>query len=186
MSDSIRAKREKLMHRIGGNTQQATGPDRVMSLLDSVGRILWMNQDLPPYSVSDVVGQLAWFTLKSPHDAVCQQAILLCVAHGTPQQIDLDAPHLGILRCWYWPLKVGRVRIACECAKAPASVQLLTPRESEICLFLSDGLNGTQIADELGIMRTTLDNHKKNIAEKLQIQTAALTAWAGKNRQWLQ
>jgi DNA-binding NarL/FixJ family response regulator len=174
------------MHRIGENTQQATGPDRIFSLLDSVGRILWMSETFPPYAAADVIGQLAWFSLKSPHDAACQQAILLCVANNERQRTDVEAPGLGILRCWYFPAKVGRVRIACECAKVPASVQLLTPRESEICLLLSDGLNGTQIAGKLGIMRTTLDNHKKHIADKLEIQTAALTAWAGKNRQWLQ
>ncbi|SFB06838.1 DNA-binding response regulator, NarL/FixJ family, contains REC and HTH domains [Bacillus sp. cl95] len=51
-----------------------------------------------------------------------------------------------------------------------ASTNLLTPRESEILLLVSDGLTNKQIAERLFIAENTVKNHIKNLLEKLNLE----------------
>lgn len=47
----------------------------------------------------------------------------------------------------------------------------LTPREKEVLCLLGRGLNNPQIATQLCISRKTVEQHRKNINQKLQITT---------------
>lgn len=51
-----------------------------------------------------------------------------------------------------------------------ASTNLLTPRESEILLLVSEGLTNKQIAERLFIAENTVKNHIKNLLEKLNLE----------------
>jgi DNA-binding NarL/FixJ family response regulator len=162
-----------------------TPPPVMLFLLDASSKILWASEVGEPETTKSVVGKVAWYALSPPHDDVVRSAILLAIATGKPQMIDVVDGDDGIWRVWYRPVKVGKVRMVATCMAAPANAAKLTPREAEICAALATGAGGKQIAAKLGIRQTTLDNHKRNIASKLQIPTAALTAWAATNREWL-
>ena len=49
----------------------------------------------------------------------------------------------------------------------------LTKREKEILSFIADGLNNSQIAEKLFISARTVDTHRTNIMQKLDIHDAA-------------
>ena len=49
----------------------------------------------------------------------------------------------------------------------------LTNREKEILSYIADGLNNTQIAEKLFISARTVDTHRTNIMQKLDIHDAA-------------
>ena len=62
-------------------------------------------------------------------------------------------------------------------AASPASV--LTPRELEILRQIAEGKRAADIAANLGIAATTVEVHKRNIKEKLQLRTTVeLTRYA--------
>ncbi|WP_337085685.1 response regulator transcription factor [Elizabethkingia anophelis] len=59
---------------------------------------------------------------------------------------------------------------------------ILTSREKEVLKLLSDGLTATQIADKLFLSKFTVENHRKNIFQKMGVNNvAALIAEAAKN-----
>ena len=49
----------------------------------------------------------------------------------------------------------------------------LTKREKEILFYIADGLNNSQIAEKLFISARTVDTHRTNIMQKLNIHDAA-------------
>ena len=60
---------------------------------------------------------------------------------------------------------------------------LLTPREREILVYLSQDYTLNQIAEELFISRSTAESHKRNLMLKLEVRTiAGLTRYALKNK----
>jgi len=55
----------------------------------------------------------------------------------------------------------------------------LTQREKEVLKLVGEGFKSTEIADYLGISAKTVDKHRSNIMNKLQLHNAAaLTAYA--------
>lgn len=55
----------------------------------------------------------------------------------------------------------------------------LTPRESEVLQLIAEGQANKQIADELGISIKTVEKHRQNLMDKLNIRdTASLTRYA--------
>jgi DNA-binding NarL/FixJ family response regulator len=56
---------------------------------------------------------------------------------------------------------------------APESPSMLTAREKEILLLLTQGLNNEMIAGKLFISAQTVRNHIKNIYDKLQVHSRA-------------
>ena len=59
---------------------------------------------------------------------------------------------------------------------------LLTKREKEVLEFIADGLNNTEIANQLFLSVTTVDSHRKNMLTKFNVKnTAALVRLAVSN-----
>jgi DNA-binding CsgD family transcriptional regulator len=170
------------MNKLVQNTHGRAGN---LFLLSAEGQLLCVTAVPPPYDPKKVIGQYAWAPLKPPDDALCQAAILRCCATGKRQVIDVHVNDLGLWRCWYFPCKTGKARIIGCSSAVPEAVQKLTKRELEICAMLATGLSGKQVAAKLDVRRTTIDNHKRNIAQKLGIATNALVAWSAANRDWL-
>jgi two-component system response regulator NreC len=53
------------------------------------------------------------------------------------------------------------------------SYELLTPREREILQLLAEGKNNKEVAAELNISPYTVETHRGNILEKLNLHTPA-------------
>lgn len=60
---------------------------------------------------------------------------------------------------------------------------LLTRREVEIIALLAEGLGSTEIAEKISISPRTVDTHRNNIIQKLELRnTAELISFAFKNK----
>jgi DNA-binding NarL/FixJ family response regulator len=56
----------------------------------------------------------------------------------------------------------------------PAAVrraELLTPRQRDVLLALSEGLSSSRVAERLGIRESTVRGHIKSLLQKLQVHT---------------
>ena len=61
----------------------------------------------------------------------------------------------------------------------------LTSRESEILTLIGTGLTSEAVADKLFISSHTVDTHRRNIIEKLEVKTAFEAYCKSKNLGWL-
>ncbi len=52
---------------------------------------------------------------------------------------------------------------------APVGVSLLTDRERQVLTLIADGLSSKEIAQDLGVSLKTVDSHRSNLMEKLDI-----------------
>ncbi len=56
-------------------------------------------------------------------------------------------------------------------ASAINEMPAITRREKEILIFLEDGLNGPQIAEKLFLSPYTVETHRRNLMQKLNVNT---------------
>jgi DNA-binding NarL/FixJ family response regulator len=52
-------------------------------------------------------------------------------------------------------------------------INILTDKEFEIFRFIAEGLSSKEIAKRLNLSKNTIDSHKRNIKEKLQLRNSA-------------
>ncbi|MBS0393334.1 MAG: response regulator transcription factor [Proteobacteria bacterium] len=64
-------------------------------------------------------------------------------------------------------------RVAAGREQGPAAHEALTPREQEVIVLLGEGRTTREIAAHLGTAVKTVDSHKRNICEKLGLDSAA-------------
>ncbi len=64
-------------------------------------------------------------------------------------------------------------RVANSSDRRPRAQEALTLREQEVIELLSGALSTREIADRLGTAVKTIDSHKRNICEKLGLESAA-------------
>jgi two-component system response regulator NreC len=80
-------------------------------------------------------------------------------------------------RFWYSPAVAGRtVDTGVRCARpsrTPKHVATLTPRENEVLAHLALGHSVKETARQLGLARSTVDNHKTHIMKKINVHSLA-------------
>ncbi len=64
-------------------------------------------------------------------------------------------------------------RVAAGREQGPAAHEALTPREQEVIELLGEALTTREIAARMGTAVKTVDSHKRNICEKLGLESAA-------------
>ena len=57
--------------------------------------------------------------------------------------------------------------------EAPAGLTVLTDREREVLQLIAEGLSSKEIAGQLGVSLKTVDSHRSNLMEKLDIHKVA-------------
>lgn len=62
----------------------------------------------------------------------------------------------------------------CSAGDALKNAPILTRREKEILQLLQEGFNGPQIADKLFLSPYTVETHRKNLMQKLNVSTTQL------------
>lgn len=62
---------------------------------------------------------------------------------------------------------------------------VLTRREKEVLQLLYDGLNGPQIAEKLFLSPYTVETHRKNLMQKLNVNTTQLLLKTAKDNKWI-
>jgi DNA-binding NarL/FixJ family response regulator len=72
----------------------------------------------------------------------------------------------------------GRIFLSKEAAVAikkakDSGMPVITKREKEVLLLISDGLTNTAIADKIFISVTTVDTHRKNLLRKFEAKNTA-------------
>jgi DNA-binding CsgD family transcriptional regulator len=158
----------------------------VVCLYDQTGNILHISAAIPPYEVANLIGQPAWLHLNELDRRICQSAILQCLHDDCPLAFDVSPPHVGIWRTWLYPCRVGKVRIVGISKRLPQQVLQLTERERQVCRLLGMGRCSKQIAANLEVARSTIDNLRANAARRLGLRPGSLTAWSAANLQWLE
>ena len=53
--------------------------------------------------------------------------------------------------------------------RGPSGISILTERECEVLRLITDGLSSREIAADLGVSLKTIDSHRSNLMEKLDI-----------------
>lgn len=156
----------------------------ILALYSEACRILWVSHAVPPYQVSDAIGQLAWFALPDDDAKVCQAAFARTMASRRRQMFDVTVRGVGTWRVWLQYCRIGRVRVAGVSRQIPAAIAALTPRERQVCALLAMGMLSKEVAARLSIRRGTVDNHRLSIAAKVGIHSRALVSWCGRNAVW--
>ena len=77
--------------------------------------------------------------------------------------LDSSLSHEVVKRLIEFPIKEAKV--------SDASYRTLTPREQEIMRLLAEGLSTKEIADKLFISPKTVENHRANIMNKLDLHS---------------
>lgn len=67
----------------------------------------------------------------------------------------------------------------------PAQPSLLSTRESQILLFVSNGLTNREIAEQLNLSRYTVECHIRNIYQKLAVSSRTKAVHEARARGWL-
>jgi DNA-binding NarL/FixJ family response regulator len=70
-------------------------------------------------------------------------------------------------------------------AAPPKSVSLLSKREREIVMLLSNGYAALNIAAKLNIARTTVRNHISNVLQKLEVHSRVEAVALSIRRGWI-
>ena len=157
-------------------------------LYDRAETILWIEPDpVPPWTRASVMGRWAGDTLLPGDLWQYLAAFARLWATGEPQIWDTRQHDCGR---WRTHLRVveGFPPIAAIgiCRQFPPSVDRLAASDRLVCRLLALGLGSKQIGGKLGVSRTTIDNRRARIAQKLGlIDSHSLVAWAGENAEWL-
>lgn len=159
----------------------------VLLLLYSASfRVVWANESPEAYQTEGVVGRYIWDCCGSQLDKTnLQAAMLRCLADQTPQTVDIRDCDGVWWRARFWPLPFPEVKLASLSCRFPENFWRLTDREREVCTLIAEGLRTKEIAAALDVARSTVDNHRANISQKLKIDSASLDAWCGQHRNWL-
>jgi DNA-binding CsgD family transcriptional regulator len=137
-----------------------------------------------PWTESDVIGKPAWHSLSPQFRDGFKEALakvitqrMVVIWNGT------DAAGMT-WRAWLFPLlRVGLVGGIVR--RWPAAVVLLNERERQICACIAAGLLSKQIAHNLGLNASTVNNRRSAIAHKLGLHPSALAGWCGLHEEWL-
>jgi len=87
--------------------------------------------------------------------------------------MDSSVSHKVVKKLMQFPEKGAKI--------TDASYDTLTPREQEIMVLLTEGLSSKEIADKLFISPKTVENHRANIMNKLELHsTIELVRYAAK------
>jgi DNA-binding CsgD family transcriptional regulator len=155
-----------------------------VALLDVDARVLWLSLIVP--GGDKIIGAPAWAFLPPAEQPNYQAVIMRCLATpGHRERIDV-VDIFGV--CWrvvLYGTRIGKVRVVVKYRSIPPSIELLTPREKSVCDLISVGKSSKQIAAELGIAVSTIDNLRASAARRIGIPTSALSQWCGAHRDWL-
>lgn len=93
-------------------------------------------------------------------------------------------PDLAIA-CWLTPVKINQacslpcVGILAQTVIVPPAFELLTTREREVLAKLASGTSPNNIAEQLGITRSTVDTYLSRVREKVELEdTLEVAVWA--------
>ncbi len=100
---------------------------------------------------------------------------LLDAVRSAAQHVRYLSPHLA-------PPRASPLRGASSPGLAPHCARL-TPREREVVQLLAEGRTNASIAEALGLSLKTVENHRFNVMQKLEVSSVVeLVRWAVRNR----
>lgn len=154
-------------------------------LYDREGRVVWMSSASPGFTVEEFHGRYPWLFVRPADVLPMENAFLRVLTNRGPQVVDVQSLKGNHVRLWLHPCDVPDIAIVGMAFDIPCEVLRLSERQRQVCVALADFHGSKAAAKALGITRSTVDNHRVQIAQKIGIPPSGLEAWCGKNREWL-
>ncbi|MBS0026541.1 response regulator [Chitinophaga sp. 22321] len=110
-----------------------------------------------------------------------RSAITQMLGKGVNGYISKSTPPMEIIRCLYRALE-GQLALSPEVEYIVKSEKQLSSdeqavrisvREREILLLIASGITSSQIAKKLFLSKFTINNHRKNLLQKLKVKNVA-------------
>ena len=151
----------------------------IIALHDVHGCIVWMSSAPEGTTVEEAVGTRPW-DWAAPHEKSRVKAYFsTAITVGEPQSFRAQVVVAGkeiLLDCRIDPTGIEGAPIISRTRALEHQVSLLTEREKEVAVLTARGLSASQIGQELGISRSTVDSHRSALRRKLKAKTLAKVA----------
>lgn len=110
-----------------------------------------------------------------------RSAITQMLDKGVNGYISKSTPPIEIIHCLYRALEgqlalspdVARIVKSAKHLSSDAQVVRVSAREREILLLIASGITSSQIAKKLFLSKFTVNNHRKNLLQKLKAKNVA-------------
>lgn len=158
----------------------------VLSLYDEGCRCVWISRIAPPQYPENCCGCHPWHALAGEMAKNFQAAFARVLADRQPTVIDSAIGGNVVWRTWLFYCKTGRIRVSAYAKPFPPAVLKMTDREREICRLLAEGDSTKEVAKQLGISRSTVDNTRANVCRKLGLNHGSLVPFCGAHLEWLE
>ena len=151
----------------------------IIALHDIHGRIVWISSAPEGTTVEEAIGTRPWDWVPKHAKEQAKAYFSKAITVGEPQSFLSPVIVAGreiTLDCRIDPTGIEGVPIISRTRVLDHQVSLLTEREKEIAVLTARGLSASQIGEELGISRSTVDSHRSAVRKKLKAKTLAEVA----------
>lgn len=147
-----------------------------IALLDRNGCFVWVDEYAPWGFCRDVImGTKAWDWVTSDNAEEVKTAYSRCLILNEVQQfqaeVSIDGRSVDMSVCLK-PTGFDEAKIVAVSTRLPTRIKSLTESEKEVLKLLGEGLAPKKIAEQLDVVRATIDTHRRNIMQKLRIENS--------------
>lgn len=151
----------------------------IIALHDAHGVIVWISAAPQGATVEEALGTHPWDWAAEHEKSRVKAYFSTAITVGEPQCFYAKVVVAGrelTLDCRIDPTGIEGVPIISRTRVLDHKVSLLTEREKEVAVLTARGLSASQIGEELGISRSTVDSHRSALRRKLKARSLAQVA----------
>jgi DNA-binding CsgD family transcriptional regulator len=151
----------------------------IIALHDAHGTIVWISAAPEGATVEEALGTHPWDWAAEREKSRVKAYFSTAITVGETQCFYAQVVVAGrelTLDCRIDPTGIEGVPIISRTRVLDHKVSLLTEREKEVAALTARGLRASQIGEELGISRSTVDSHRSALRKKLKAKTLAEVA----------
>lgn len=151
----------------------------IIALHDAHGAIVWISAAPEGTTVEEALGTHPWDWAAEREKSRVKAYFSTAITVEEPQCFFAQVVVAGrelTLDCRIDPTGIERAPIISRTRVLDHKVSLLTEREKEVAVLTARGLSASQIGEQLGISRSTVDSHRSALRKKLKAKTLAEVA----------